>query len=114
MGPILFTLGGPHLNFNSGRRRGVPPNLCGAFPLPTARWSLAGVTRDETAAATPGFAVYLQRMVQGVPVLVQQDISDAAGAYSFSVNPADQYWITSYKAGSPDKAGATLNTLTGA
>lgn len=52
-------------------------------------------------------------MTSGTPVLVNQTVSDASGNYSFSVGSGLQYWIVDYKAGAPDVAGATVNTLVG-
>jgi hypothetical protein len=83
------------------------------LPYPPTRFTISGITKDETGAAVAGFTVYLFAMVNGVPVLRDRTISGANGVYSFAVNPSDNYWIVDYKSGSPDKAGATFNMLAG-
>lgn len=110
--PILFTVAGPHLNLNPVGRRGVPPSLCGVIPLPGVTLTIAGVTKDETGAAAGGFTVYLFDLTSGSPVLAQTTVSDGAGAYTFSVGRGG-YWAVDYKAGSPDKAGASVMPLAG-
>jgi len=92
---------------------GVGPSLSWLLPLPTSRFVLSGITKDETGAAVAGFTVYLFNMATGVPVLTDTTISDANGVYSFNVNLTDPYWVVDYKVGAPDKTGATLKTLAG-
>ena len=113
MQPILFMLSGPHLNLNPAGRNGVPPSVRGAMPLPTATFRITGLTRNSAGAAEGGFTVYLMDMTDGVPRLAQTTISDASGNYEFSVGQSILFWAVSYKAGAPDKAGASVNTLVG-
>jgi len=80
-------------------------------PLPTARWLLTGVTKDSTGVALPFCDVDLFTSTDDV--LRQTTQSNASGDYSFSVTIATQYYIVAYKAGSPDVAGTTVNTLSG-
>ena len=94
-------------------RKGVGPSWQGRIPLPTSKFIITGITRDETGVPTAGFTVYLMKMVNGIPTLMDTTISDANGVYEFSVALGDNYWIVDYKSGSPDKAGATVNTLVG-
>jgi len=94
-------------------RKGRGPPLRGIIPLPSTKFVLTGQTLDETGAAAAGFTVYLFKMVNGVPTLMDTTVSDGSGNYSFIVSSVDRYWATSYKSGSPDKAGATLQTLVG-
>lgn len=82
--------------------------------LQAGKFVITGFTQDETGAPTAGFTMYLFRMVGGVPTLMDTTVSGAGGVYAFTVNSTDQYWVTSYKSGAPDKAGATLQTLVGA
>ena len=112
--PILFPIVGLHLNTaGTGiRKRGVAPNFCGGRVLPPVVLTIAGVTKDETGAATGGFTVYLFDMTSGKPVLAQCTVSDGAGAYSFSVGRGG-YWAVDYKVGTPDKAGASVMPLAG-
>jgi hypothetical protein len=46
-------------------------------------------------------------------VMMQRTTSDVNGAYEFSVSPQLTFYLVAYKAGSPDVAGTTVNTLTG-
>jgi hypothetical protein len=50
----------------------------------------------------------------GTPILEQITTSDGSGLYSFTVEQGQLYWVVDYKVGSPDKTGATLQTLEGA
>jgi hypothetical protein len=93
--------------------KGRGPSMRNLTPLPNTKFVLTGTTLDETGAAAAGFTVYLFKMVNGVPTLMDTTVSDGSGNYSFIVSSVDQYWATSYKSGSPDKAGATLQTLVG-
>ena len=75
---------------------------------------ISGVTVDSTGAIDPFCDVHLfetagKRFVRSV-------VSDVNGAYSFGVVGGVQYFVVSYKTGqvTPDVAGVTLNTLTGA
>lgn len=108
--PILFTLQGQSHGI---RNKGIPAVLMGRLPQPVSVFTISGTTKDETGAALPGATCYLMDMSDGTPRLVQTTISDGSGNYSFSVGGGINYWIVDYKVGSPDKAGATLNTLTG-
>jgi hypothetical protein len=73
---------------------------------------IAGVTRDSTGVALAGCTVHLIRTVDDVEVDVM--VSSAAGVYAFvAASPYVTYYIVAYKAGSPDVAGTTANTLAG-
>lgn len=119
----LAALGLPVIPLTSLMQPPYPPNyswqsripaVVHPLPRPAVIWTIPGITKDETGAATGGFTVYLFAMILGVPVLRAITVSDANGIYSFSVNASDSYWAVDYKSGSPGKAGATLQTLTGA
>ena len=70
--------------------------------------ALAGISRDSTGAALGLCAIDL---FASSDLVVASTISDAAGNYSF-VNPGTgPFYIVAYKAGSPDVAGTTVNTL---
>lgn len=83
----------------------------GMMPLPTAGWTISGVTKDGTGAALAACDVELFETVTDAKR--GATISDGAGAYSFAANAYDRYYAVAYKAGSPDVAGVTVNTLTG-
>jgi hypothetical protein len=102
--PIVFTM--------QGNRRMFHP-LPAPLEVPGPSWKIEGITKDETGAAAGGYTVYLFNVTSGTPILVKTTISDGAGLYSFTVESGQSYWVVDYKAGTPDKAGATLNTLSG-
>jgi len=113
MAVLLFPLN--KLQLGAGlSRRGQPPPMAGVMYETPSYLVIQGTTKDETGAAAAGFTVYLMAMRGGVPTLIETTISDAGGGYSFTVGSGEQYWILSYLAGSPDKAGATKNNLVGA
>ena len=125
MPPILFTLGGPHLNMNGTgiRRRGVAPNFCGNRLLPALGVSISGVSRDSAGAALAGCAVTLFKVTEspeiasgaGSPRFTQQatTVSDGSGNYSFVVGFDGPYRVTFDLDGAPVRAGLTLKTLSG-
>ncbi len=74
-------------------------------------WLLTGVTRDSAGAALGGCVVDL--FTTSDDVLRFSTVSDASGNFSFSL-PSNGWtcYLVAYKAGSPDVAGVTVNTLT--
>ena len=124
MPPILFRLAGPNLNTSSGARRGVPPNLCGDFPLPARSVSITGVSRDSTGAPLGGCTCTLFRVTPGATdaagvvgldtfTQVATTVSDGSGNYSFVVGFHGPYRVTFDLDGAPVRAGLTLKTLSG-
>ena len=83
------------------------------FKSPALRglaWSLSGFTRDSGGSALGGATVQLFYTSNDMPA--GEVVSDGStGAYSFAVGPANTYYAVAYKAGSPDVAGTTVNTL---
>lgn len=74
------------------------------------RWFITGVTKDSAGAALADCTVTLFNTADNVPLGTK--VSDALGAYSFAVaGNASTRFAVSYKAGSPDVTGATVNTL---
>lgn len=75
---------------------------------------IAGVTKDKDGVALGGCTVKLFTATDDV--LRYTMISDATtGAYSFVVPSNGWTWYAvAYKAGSPDRTGATVNTVVGA
>ncbi len=74
---------------------------------------ISGVTKDSTGAALAGVTVKLYRTSDDA--LMATTTSDGSGNYSFAnVGLGEAYYVTAYKAGSPDVAGTTVNTLVGA
>ncbi len=103
--PILFTMG-------LGRQRVFHP-LPVSPEAPGPSLTIQGITRDEVGAPMAGFTVYLFNVTTGTPILEQITTSDGSGLYSFTVTAGQTYWVVDYKTGTPDKTGATLNTLRG-
>lgn len=86
-----------------------------------SKMSFVGVTRDVYGSPLPNCVVKLFKTVGGgVPdlkdLLIDQTTSDATtGAFLLTTpHHSDTHYIVAYKAGSPDVAGSTVNTLVGA
>lgn len=93
-------------------RLGVGPSFQGRLPVPVTTWRINGVAKDSTGAPLSGATLSLYRTLDDG--LVERVLSDANGLYSFStIGLAQNYYIVAYKAGSPDVAGTTVNTLVG-
>lgn len=69
--------------------------------------ALEGVSRDNVGAPLAGCRVDL---CQG-NIIKESIVSDAGGNYRFSNPGSGPFFIIAYKPGSPDVAGATVNTL---
>lgn len=87
-----------------GMQSGEPAN-------PVYPYSITGVTKDSTGVALAGVTVKLYRTADDS--YIQQTTSDAAGNYNMPASQILQHYANAYKAGSPDVAGATVNTLVG-
>lgn len=74
-------------------------------------YKFTGVTRDSSGAVL-GNAI-VQLIHTSDDALIQQTTSDASGNYELYSPYSDGHYIVGYKAGSPDVAGTTVNTLTG-
>lgn len=112
--PILFALDRQHVNPNQFKL-GVGPSLDGFTPLPGVRYVISGVTRDSAGVILGSCNVQLFETI--TDLYISDTTSDATtGAYSFTnVSPMSrQYYIVAYKAGAPDVAGTTVNTLVSA
>ena len=73
-------------------------------------YTLPGLTKDGTGAALGFCTVKLFMTASDLPI--GDVVSDASGNYSYRVGPnAGPYYAVGYIAGSPDKAGTTVNTL---
>lgn len=73
---------------------------------------IAGVTRDLNGA--PLAACTVKLFNSATNAFVGSTISDASGNYSFAVDPSQVYFEVAYLDGSPDVAGTTVDSLTGA
>lgn len=93
-------------------RLGVGPSFQGGLPLPAVYFRVGGVTRDSTGAAL-GLCV-VDLFLTATNVLMDSVVSDASGTYEFrTAGPSSSYYVVAYRAGSPDLAGTTVNTLVG-
>jgi hypothetical protein len=109
--PILFKLAFTGLGRNAGRV--MPWIPLGPRPLPATRLSISGITKDSTGTPLGNCAVALYRTVDDL--FLERVTSDGSGNYSFSsVGLGEAYYVVAYKAGAPDVAGTTVNTLVGA
>jgi hypothetical protein len=91
------------LSYTFGPRRFRAPT----FSRSTVR--IIGVTRDSAGAILAGATVKLYR-TQSDEYLAQT-ISDGSGNFSLDVPGPSPFYLVAYLPGSPDVAGATVNTL---
>ena len=77
----------------------------GAF----VNFRITGITKDATGAALPSCRVELY--LTAMDVSIQEAISDETGSFSFNMPGTGPFYIVAYKAGLPDVAGTTVNTL---
>ena len=71
--------------------------------------TLSGVSRDSAGAILGLCQVLVFRTED--KSFVYETQSDANGAWSLTVNKGGPFFLVEYKAGSPDVAGTSLNTL---
>jgi hypothetical protein len=104
--PIHFKLGGIFgVEDDAG---GMSPFMGSMSPPLATKLTISGITRDSTGAALPNCTVSLYRTSDTDEVglgfnnddyLIEEVISDANGAYSFStIGPAENYYIIAYSA----------------
>lgn len=98
-------------------RRAMGPALQGMMNLPPIhlpRLIISGITKDSAGAVLAACSVHLHRTIDGSRV--QSQTSDGGGVYAFDPvnNGNGPYYVVAYKAGAPDVAGTTVNTLLGA
>jgi len=87
-----------------GKRRFRSP------PFSQSSVFIAGVTRDSAGAALGGVTVQLFRTWDDI--YIGETVSDGSGNYSIRASGSGTFYIVAYKAGAPDVAGTTVNTLT--
>jgi len=71
--------------------------------------SLVGVTRDSNGVAVGSVRVELFLTAGDLPLMTA--VSDTTGNFNFNNPGTGPFYIVAYKAGSPDLAGTTVNTL---
>lgn len=74
-------------------------------------YTITGVTKNNAGAALGGCVVKLFNTA--TDILEQTTISDGSGNYSFVIDKTKSWYVVSYKAGAPDVAGTSVNTLVG-
>jgi hypothetical protein len=75
----------------------------------TRNTTISGVTRDSASAAVGNCTVELLQSGGDIPTA--RTVSDASGNYLFNNPGSGPFYIVAYKAGAPDIAGTTVNTL---
>lgn len=85
--------------------------LNGDTPMFEYPYSISGTTRDSTGAALGACAVKLFRTADDS--LVNQTVSNASGLYITPASNLLAHYLVTYKVGSPDVTGASVNTLVG-
>ena len=102
--PILF-------NLNRDGRPSSPLSRMTIAPPQMLR--ISGVTKDSAGVILGSCVVELYRTSDDMPL--EKVTSDATtGVYQFSsVSLGQAYYVVAYKAGAPDVAGTTVNTLVG-
>lgn len=78
----------------------------------SSRVGFVGISRDQYGSPLGSCVVQLFRTSDDR--FIMEVTSDSSGNFTlFSWYTPDQHYIVAYKAGSPDVAGTTVNTLTG-
>jgi hypothetical protein len=73
------------------------------------RWVVNGTTYDSTGAILPSCTVLLFETATNVWRGIT--LSDSNGSYVLDAAPSTAYFVVFYKAGAPDVAGTTVNTV---
>jgi hypothetical protein len=108
-GRIGLTVKGEDICYGLNRR--LRPFKSAKFS--TSSLFLTGVTKDSTG--TPLGSCVVQLFTTADERFIKETTSDSVtGAYSFDILVTGPFFIVAYKAGSPDVAGTTINTLLGA
>lgn len=80
--------------------------------MPPTTYKISGITKDSTGAVLGNCTVQL--FYTANDKIADEVTSNASGVYEFrSAAPAVNFYVVAYKAGSPDVAGTTVNTLIG-
>jgi hypothetical protein len=117
----ITTFGKTDANFKAGQipfpviahvarlnRKGIFPRN---QPIPPIAHKISGVTKDSVGAVLGSCVVDL--FDTATDVLKATTVSAADGSYSVPASPSKGQYAIAYKAGSPDVAGTTVNTLVG-
>ncbi len=85
--------------------------MAGMLPLPPTHFTITGTTKDKDGVALGGVTIEL--FSTQTNLMMDQTVSDGSGNYTLNNVGGGTYYIAAYLAGSPDLAGASLNTLAG-
>jgi hypothetical protein len=77
----------------------------------TQDFFISGITKDSTG--TPLGICVCDLFRTETDIKIATTVSDSSGNYLFQVQPGISFYIVAYKAGAPDLAGTTVNTLAG-
>ena len=72
-------------------------------------YAISGITRDSAAVPIGSCRVELYQTGGDIPTLTT--ISDASGNFRFDSPGSGPFYLVAYKAGAPDVAGTSINTL---
>lgn len=100
--------GSNNLGLGQGRGPFAPQAFFIPFETPD-RYVITGVTKDSTGAALGLVTVDLFDTANDI--IRATTISDANGNYLVDAQINTTYYLVAYKAGAPDVAGTTVNTL---
>jgi hypothetical protein len=71
--------------------------------------AITGVSRDNTGAALGACVVKCYRAWDDL--MIAQTVSDGSGNFTLNPSTSGPYYLVWYLAGSPDRAGTSVNTL---
>ena len=121
MSLILSGTAGSNQHISSGLAVGAPVFLTDPVPtnpeaLPSRiggkfRRAVYDVTVDGTSTPLASCVVIIFRTSDDVKI--DKQTSSSVGKYEVSVYDDGPFYVVSYKAGSPDVAGTTVNTIVG-
>lgn len=106
-GPTLSSQPNPAQQFNQRTTTNNGVNYI-QYDWARSNTALTGVSRDSTGAVLGLCSIDLFTLADQVAASA---VSDASGNFSFSNPGTGPFYIVAYKAGSPDVAGTTANTL---
>ena len=74
-----------------------------------ANWEIVGVSRNSAGVALASCVIEL--FESGSDLVIARTVSAANGAFTLSNPGTGPFYLVAYKAGSPDVAGTTVNTI---
>ena len=78
-------------------------------PGGVANFSISGITRDSAGASLANCRVEL--FVTARDVSIAETVSGSFGSFAFDMPGTGPFYLIAYKAGGPDVAGTTVNTI---